>query len=218
MDYAIVANGKIFDLAEVREEILNADFIIAADGGARYCLQSDIVPDLVVGDFDSLSENVLRRLESLGCKLIKYPREKDETDLELAIDYAAINGGEKLNIYGALGSRMDMTLANIQLIASDKYREMEIWIKDPNTVMRIIRPGDEVIISGKSGDVVSLIPLKGDVEGIVTEGLKYPLQRETLLWGYTRGISNNLISNRAKVSISSGILLSVHQKTNEFVR
>ena len=134
--------------------------------------------------------------------------EKDETDLELSVLYAIEQGADKIVVVGIMGGRMDMTISNIQLIAhasSDSCR-IEVW--HGNQTGWIIQPPGEDI-PGNSGDTISLIPLGGNARGIITTGMKYPLNSEILTM-QTRGVSNRIDSPPVHVAFSDGLLLVVH--------
>jgi thiamine pyrophosphokinase len=205
----VIANGMLSDPAAARALIQPGDRVIAADGGAAHCLALGLVPDLVVGDFDSLSAADLERLQALGARLEKYPARKDETDLELALRIACAGGAQPVLVLGALGSRWDMSLANILLLAHPDFRSTRLTLVDGPVEISLAQPGADCIISGAAGDTVSLIPLQGDAHGVVTDGLEYPLLDETLQYAATRGVSNVLLGTRARVGLKSGLLLCV---------
>ena len=202
MRIIIIANGRI----DQKPDISPNDFIIAVDGGGRYCLEYDVFPQVIIGDMDSLSGEEIIFLESHGSELIRYPTKKDHTDLELAVGYAVKRGGQELVVYGALGNRWDQTLANILLPTLDSLKNISISLIDGSQVIRYIRPGSTLNLKGTPGDTVSLIPLLGDASGITTTGLEYILNDDTLIYGGTRGISNVLIKESATIDLKSGVL------------
>jgi thiamine pyrophosphokinase len=207
----IFANGELAEPDSVRDRLQPDDVLIAADGGARHCLALGLTPHRVVGDFDSLTANELAELRGHGVTVEQHPRGKDETDLELALLAAQRLGAAHIAILGALGGRLDMTLANILLLAHPQLAELriEIW-HGAQTAWLIRPPGDEV--TGQPGDTLSLIPLNGDAAEVTTRGLHYPLRGETLAFGPARGVSNVLIAATARVSLGSGLLLAVLTK------
>ena len=201
MRVIIIANGWLN-----QPIILEADdILIAANGGARYCLDARMYPEFVVGDLDSLEEPDLEILRKEGSKIIPFPSRKDFTDLELAIKHALTLSPEEIVILAALGARWDQTIANILLPAVTPYVKMRII--DDNQEIFFIHRNQMIEITGKPGDVVSLIPIMGDAEGITTHGLEYELQNEALLFGSTRGISNILLESNAQVFLNKGTLL-----------
>ena len=189
-----------------------ADLIVAADGGAVIALAHDVRPHVVVGDMDSLSAEDADALRRDGAELLAFPPRKDETDLELALLVAVRRGATDITILGALGGRLDHTLGNLYLLTMPELRGRTARLVDGRVEAFLIR--DEAEVRGLPGDTVSLIPLTPEVSGIETEGLEYPLRRESLFMGPGRGISNTLLGPTARVSIGGGVLLAVvtHQE------
>lgn len=190
------------------------DLVIAADGGTRHALALGIHLDVVIGDFDSITEEDRARLEAEGTQFIEYPRRKDFTDLELALQYALEQGAGEAVVIGALGNRWDQTLANLLLPAAENLRGLAIRLVDRAQEISLLQADRLYEITGQAGDTVSLIPLGGDARGIWTEGLEYPLRGETLKFGASRGVSNVLEGEKAAVRLEEGLLLCVviHQE------
>jgi thiamine pyrophosphokinase len=189
--------------------LLPDDLIIAADGGARYCLELGLTPHLVVGDFDSLDPVSLQLLAQAGVELVRYPERKDFTDLELALQHARQRGADEILVLAALGGRWDQTLANLLLPASESLYSTHVTLIDGAQEIHLLRLGERLELHGRPGDTVSLIPLTGDAAGVTTHGLEYALSEETLYFGSTRGISNVLVDESAWVSLQEGLLLCV---------
>jgi thiamine pyrophosphokinase len=209
MVIVIFANGELHITAEVLSVLNSAGIVVAADGGAAHCLNLGIIPQAIIGDLDSFSENDLARMVSKGSKIIRHPARKDHTDLELALQYAISREPDEIIILGALGKRWDQTLANLLLPAGEQFSQAIIRLIDGRQEINLIRPEQDLHINGQIGDTVSLIPLYGDASGITTEGLEYPLVNGDLLFGSTKGISNVLVDNSAKVAVTKGILVCV---------
>ena len=203
MRIVIFANGRM----DWPFEIQNDDFIIAADGGARHCLDRQIRPDIVIGDMDSLSATDIARLETDGAEIITYPTRKDYTDLELALRKAQELDGDEVLLLGALGARWDQTIANLLLPSA--YTSMCIRLLDGPQEISFLRGGGELKIIGNPGDTVSLIPLGGDARSVTTQNLEYPLNGESLVFGSSRGVSNVLTAESARVTLQEGMLLCV---------
>lgn len=201
MRAVIFANGQLTRPIMLQPD----DLVIAADGGAHHCLGLGIRPQVVIGDLDSVREDELAALTALGTEIIIYPARKDFTDLELALLEAQKRGADRVLLLAALGARWDQSLANILLPAA--FPGLRISLMDGWQEMHFIRPGERLEISGQPGDTVSLIPLGGDAHGITTHGLEYPLYAENLQFGSTRGISNVLLGEHARVSLNAGLLL-----------
>ena len=204
----MIANGHIGNSEVSRAQTWAHDIVICADGGAQHALALGLTPDVVIGDLDSLDGGLQAQLESEGCQIIVHPTRKDETDLELALRYAVDNGVAEILILGALGGRMDQTLANVLLLALPELEGIKTRIVAGDQEMFLIR--GQALIKGRVGDTVSLLPIAGDVTGITTEGLEYPLQRGTLKFGPALGVSNALTAPVARVQVEHGLLLCVH--------
>jgi thiamine pyrophosphokinase len=203
----IFANGELPGPEKARELIHSGDFLIAADGGVRHALSLGFTPDVVLGDLDSLPAGFI---PSGVTKMIKFPADKNETDLELAITHALGQNPEKIVIVAALGGRFDQTLANISLLSGHHLSGVDIRIDDG--VEEIFFCREQARVHGRSGDLISLIPWGGLVAGIRTKNLKWPLVNETLYPEKTRGVSNEMIDSEAETSIASGLLLVVHRR------
>lgn len=190
------------------------DVLIAADGGARRCLEFGLRPDYVVGDLDSLEESHLNDLQMQGVQIIRYPTRKDYTDLELAIQHAMQLGADEIVILAALGARWDQTIANLLLPAA--FANLHIRLIDGSQEITLLHAGNTLHIQGKPGDTVSLIALTAKAQGIQTQNLEYPLYDETLYLGNTRGVSNVLLSESAAITLKEGLLLciTIHQPNN----
>jgi thiamine pyrophosphokinase len=209
MRAVIFANGVLTKPEKARSVLRSGDLIIAADGGARHCSSLGIKPDIVIGDFDSLDPDEMSALEAAGARLVRYPIRKDFTDLELAIQFANEKDAEEVLVLGALGSRWDQTLANLLLPAARAYSIMHIRILDGSQEISLIQADQTLSLSGQPGDIVSLLPLGGNVQGVTTKGLEYPLVYETLYFGATRGISNVMLDRQAEIKLKSGLLLCI---------
>jgi thiamine pyrophosphokinase len=209
MTALIFANGVLNMSSRVREAIEASGLIIAADGGAKHCLSLGIIPHVIIGDFDSLEEEIIESFREQGARVVRHPARKDHTDLELAVLYAIETGAEEVLVLGALGKRWDQTLANLLMPAAEAFRAIVIRLIDGQQEINLVRSGQELALKGSPGDTVSLIPLWGDADGITTVGLEYPLDGETLVFGSTRGISNVLNGKQALVSLDRGLLVAV---------
>ena len=205
----IFANGLLPDLESTRTLIKPDDIIFCADGGTHHALALGLQPSLIIGDLDSMTPEI-RRLIEQKAKIIQHPHDKNETDLELAIDYALEHKPGSILIAGALGNRLDQTLGNIALLSDIRLAALDVRLDDGVEEVFFCRKPVEV--AGKNGDLVSLIPWRGEVVGVRTEGLKWPLLGETLYPEKTRGISNEMLGKAASIRIESGLLLIVHRR------
>jgi len=209
----IIANGQIHDSDFYRSQVIPTDLVICADGGANNALALGLQPDVVIGDLDSLDDDLHARLEKTHCQFVTHPAGKDETDLELALKYAVEQGVGEVLILGALGERLDHTLANILLLTLPELHSVRARILHGRQEAFLIR--DETLIEGQVGDTLSLLPLTEEVTGIYTQGLEYPLENDTFYLGPTRGVSNVLTAPQARVRVGQGLLLAVIIHCNE---
>jgi len=206
----IFVNGELPNPGVTRSIIRPDDVLIAADGGARHALKLGVIPTVIIGDLDSLSEAEVRVFTEMGVHILRYPTNKDETDLELALQHAMKSGYQPISIVAALGGRLDQIFGNLALLAEPDSIEAGVRVDDGLTEAFFIT--NKATVHGQPGDIVSLLPWGMPAEGITTDGLVYPLTKETLLPYRTRGISNQLLAETAKVSLKRGTLLCVHQR------
>ncbi len=210
MKTIIFANGKIDNLDLLKDLIDDNDYLIAADGGLKHIRNLGKVPDLLVGDLDSVGQKDLEWVKERGVEVRKFPTHKDQTDLELAILEAVDRGTERLMIAGGLGGRIDQTLANINLLLIPEIESIDVRIDDGREELYLIT--HHASIHGSPGDAVSLIPLNRRASGVLTKGLEYKLDDETLFPERSRGISNVMKSETAEVSLESGVILCIHTR------
>jgi thiamine pyrophosphokinase len=206
----ILANGELPELDKARSLIRPDDYIVCADGGTRHALSLAVQPNLIIGDMDSAAKADLDQFRNAGVEIELFPQDKNETDLELAIDHTLDLNPKEIIIVAALGGRLDQTLANIALLTDHQLSTFDVKLDDGVEEILLCRSQAEV--HGRSGDIISLIPWQGEVTEVQTMNLKWPLRSETLYPNKTRGISNEMISDSASVSIGSGLLLVVHRR------
>ncbi len=213
MHAIIFAGGTLRPGKAVDAAIATADLIIAADRGTVMALQRGYSPAIIVGDFDSLTLSS-DELEKMGGELVRAAVEKDETDTELAVQVAIARGADSITLLGGLGGeRFDHTMANILLLAG--FEDVPIRIIDGPSVCWLLRGPGSTRIQGQPADLLSLLPLTGEAQGVGTKGLYYPLNGETLRFGKPRGVSNTLTDEQAEVSLVDGMLLVIHTNFQE---
>ncbi len=204
MHVLICANG----IAAPDTPVPQADWVIAADGGARLCEALRVRPHALIGDLDSLTPAEVARWEAADVAIHRYPPEKDQTDLELALHLAVAKGATEISVLGALGGRWDQSIANLLLLAHPRWRDLPITLYDgPQRIFLIHHRG---VVQGQVGETVSLIPIAGDARGVTTTGLAYALDDEVLPFGRALGVSNRLTAPRAEITVRQGLLLVVH--------
>jgi len=213
MRMVIFANGELHHPEQARSLAQAGDYLIAADGGLRHMLALGLTPNLVIGDMDSLEAREMAEIASASVEVIRHPQEKDQTDLELAVIEAAERGGNPIVITAALGGRLDMTIANLMVLARSDLATVQISIVDGPQEVCIIRKNRQ--IDGNVGDSVSLLAVSGPARSIRTEGLRYPLRDEMLHPEETRGISNVMLAKQANIWVEHGLLLCIHTRHSE---
>ncbi|MCU0512560.1 MAG: thiamine diphosphokinase [Anaerolineae bacterium] len=207
----IFANGDPGDGLMVRRTFEQAGDarIIAADGGARLARYYGYPVHTLIGDMDSIAPPELAALVQQGTQIFRHPPEKDATDLELALKWAAGQPIDWIRIIGGLGGRFDQMMANVYLLALPELQHLDAGLAAGNQVIYLLRPGVHTL-AGRAGDTVSLIPVGGAAAGVTTRHLQYPLQEESLFFGPARGVSNVMLADVAGVTLAQGLLLVVH--------
>jgi thiamine pyrophosphokinase len=211
----LFANGVFYEPEKLLPELKDDDYLIAVDGGLRYFTPFALVPDLIIGDLDSADPEDVQRFKTQGVEVRQYPIEKNETDLELALLFAYSLHPESIWIVAALGGRLDQTLASIYLLTSPDLINCDVRLVDGRQEVLIIQ--NTTSLSGKTGDRVSLLPLKDAVTGVTTRGLNYPLKGETLYPHQSRGVSNHMTGKQAQVIVQQGLLLCIHERSGKNV-
>jgi len=208
MTTLIFANGEMTMGDWIRPYLQQATAVIAADGGTTHLHKLGRLPDLVIGDLDSLSADLRQWLDDGHVAIQQHPPAKDETDLELALIHAAQKYADTIYLFGVLGGRLDQTLANILLLTHPALADREVKLVTANETAWLVTQSTKIF--GQPGDTVSLIPLGGDVNMQQTAGLEWPLENEVLAFGLARGISNVMTKPTASVAIEGGTLLCIH--------
>jgi thiamine pyrophosphokinase len=206
----IFVNGRLPHPEAVSALIQPEDTLIAADGGARHLMHMGLVPHLLIGDLDSLTEEEVEELKTKGAKVWRFPADKDWTDLELALNFACDSKFESIRLAAADGGRIDQQLANILLLTRPDLIGADIALDDGAEEVLLIH--GQHTVHGQPGDRVSLIPLDAQVEGVRTQGLQWTLEDEPLYRSATRGISNIMIEDTAIISARVGTLLCIHTR------
>lgn len=209
----IIANGHLPNPVKARQRIHPGDQLICADGGTHHAQLMGLTPDIVVGDLDSLTPGLRTELEAAGVRFEVYPTHKDETDLELALRLAIAGGANEIEILGMLGGRLDQSLANLLLLARPEWASAWVRVTEGNQTAWPVRGGQQTTIQGKRGDLLSLVPLSPQVTGVTLEGVEWPLYRAVLRFGSTLTISNTLTAPTAHLKIEEGLVLVVHQSS-----
>lgn len=203
----IISGGDAPGNALIQSRAADARTIIAADRGAEYCLKAGVIPDIAVGDMDSITAESLEKLRSHGVKILRYSTHKDQTDTFLALDEAIRCGASRVEMLAALGDRLDHTLANIHLLYHALSRGIHAVIL--SETRRIFLVDSVCTIEGSEGATLSVLPLTMSVRGIYLSGFQYELTDATMEIGNPYGVSNAITSDRAEIRVGDGILIIV---------
>ena len=206
-DAALVFAGGDRPPGAVTARLPAAALVIAADSGLDHAAALGRAVDLVVGDLDSVDLDLLAKARAGRTTVEAHPREKDQTDLELALDAAVARGARDVTVVGGHGGRLDHFLANLTVLASPRFAaaRLDAWVGTAHVV--VVR--DDATVEGRPGSLLSLLPLGGPVGGIRTAGLRYPLRDEDLDPGTTRGVSNEFVDPSARIQVRTGALLAI---------
>ncbi|KXS50098.1 thiamine diphosphokinase [Halanaerobium congolense] len=207
---ALILNGVLdLDKDEFAEKIKNyqIDKIIAVDGGANNIRELEVLPDLILGDLDSITKQNKDYYSRKNIDLLKYPVEKDQTDSEIAVDYCLEYGINKIYLFAALGGRIDQQLANLNLLEYIDEINLEAKIISQKIEIALIKNNHQ--FEHKKGYRLSLIPQSKKVEGVTIKGCKYNLKNQDIKRSKSRGISNLIEEEKAEVIIENGVLFYV---------
>lgn len=210
MKAVIVANGKKPSKKLLRRQSKEAGLLLAVDGGIMPFRQYDILPHYLIGDLDSLHSDDLQFAKDHQIKIIRLPREKDDTDTQAALDFAIKEGADEIILLGAAGSRFDHSYANILLLIRAFETNVKAFIVDDKNNIFVAK--DRVLFEGKPGDFVSILPLKENTVATASFGLKYPLDELSLPLNRPVGVSNEMTEFSAGVTIKSGLALVILSK------
>lgn len=187
--------------------------VIAADAGVDHALGLGVLPAMAVGDFDSVSPAGLARLEAAGVPVQRHPRDKDATDLELALAEAVRLAGDidadRLVVVGDGGGRLDHLLGLMTALAAPLLDGLLVWAHLGPADVVVVRAGVSVSLGGVAGQLLTLLPVGGAATGVVTAGLEFGLDGQTLEAWSSRGVSNRFVGSEASVVVSQGTLLAV---------
>lgn len=202
----IVLGGDLPSAQLLRRCAGEAELTIAADRGLEAFCAAGLTPDILLGDMDSVSEDVLSHMQSVS-EIDRLPCIKDDTDGVHALDVAIARGATHITLLGALGGRMDHALANLMLLVRAHRKGAAAQIL--SETVRIARVDGCMLLRGAKGDTASLLPL-GEAKGVSLQGFFYPLERHDLNSAYPLGMSNVVVQDEAQITVESGDLLLFH--------
>lgn len=202
MKALLILNGEKVSLSTMFNLKDQSDFILAADGGAEYCIKLGIVPDLVMGDLDSISRKTLDILEERKVPINRFPVKKDKTDSQLAIEYLIDKRAKEITIVGAIGSRMDHSLANMLLLKMIKDRGIKGKIVHNNNTIYFV--DNELVLDRKKGYFISIVPIEPKGITVSLKGFEYELNNVRIDFGSTHGVSNIIRDTRGYIKVHEG--------------
>lgn len=181
----------------------DGDIIIAADGGYDSLIKRGYTPDLLIGDFDSLSSEIPDAIQT-----VRHPKEKDETDMFLAYAEGVDRGYTEFVMLGATGGRLDHTYANLSLLLYAKERGHNVTVIDAGGIIFCIK-NETITLAGSSGAVFSVFAIGGDATGVCISGAKYNADAVTLSPSFPLGVSNEFTDTDVRISVEDGALLVI---------
>lgn len=207
MKAVVIAHGSLSKDEILKSECRYADTIICADGGAEYAYRCGIIPNYLIGDFDSIDRNIFEYFKAQKTEIIRFSSEKDYTDTEICVKKALELNCNEICILAGIGGRMDHSLGNIGLLHIISAKGSRGYIASEDCYIYLCNR--EISIKGNIGDVVSILPFKADAHGVTLKGLKYPLNDAYIEFGLPIGLSNEMLENECNISIKNGELLVI---------
>lgn len=207
--HAVVVIGGAPLVPAVRARLVPASLVVVADSGLDHALALGLRVDVVVGDLDSASTSGLAAAEHAGAEIERHPPDKDATDTELALEAARARGADAITLVSGGGGRLDHVVGTLAALTGTELagRRVDAWVGE--AWVGVARGPGGVELSGRAGEYVSLVPWGGPAAGVRTEGLRWGLDGASLDAHSTLGISNELVGERAAVSLDSGVLLVI---------
>lgn len=209
MNALILTNGDYGDYTFCKKN-KQYDKIICADNGMKHARKLNLLPDIIVGDFDSCNTDDIAYFEAKGVRILRASTQKDETDTELAIQIAVDEGATLIDVYGGVGSRMDHSLANIQLLYLYLKQGIAITLYSEKNKIQMMQ--NKITLTGEAGNLVSIMPFSEVATGVITTGLAYKIDGGSLKLGDAYGVSNYMLGNEASISIESGAVLVIQSR------
>lgn len=181
--------------------------VIAADSGVELAPVLGLDISVVIGDMDSIAPTALEALKALGTTVVQHAADKNQSDAELALQYAADLGAARIILIGGGGGRLDHQLALFAVMFLDSLQGTRVEVRLARSRAYPVRAGETATVHCTVGDVIGLIPFGGDAHGITTSNLRWPLHNESLVAAASRGISNRAMSDEFSVTVTTGRLI-----------
>ena len=208
MKCVILANGDYGNIDSYKWLLKETDIILCADGGANYAYKMGITPAYIVGDMDSIHPPVVDYYKEQGVEFRRYPQRKDFTDTQLILALAEELNAREIVFLGSLGKRLDHTLSNLYCGGELALKGKKVWHYTANYAAYLVNKG--ITISGQVGDIVSVLALTDEAQGVYEEGFEYPLKNVILKKWNPYSISNVLAENEGIIKVREGLLLVIH--------
>ena len=226
MTHVAIITGGYLDLefAKTYLKTLSYDKVFAVDKGLEYVDALGLIPTCLVGDFDTVNQDMLSDYEmkiaqgEISSMLERYPAMKDATDTEIAVDMAIKMGAKSITLFAATGSRLDHLLANLGLLLTAARQHVNLQIVDAHNRVRILSDEDmkKCVIKKDEqfGKYVSLVPITPIVEGVTLKGALYPLESAIIYQGESRTVSNEILEECIQIQLEKGAMLVLESKDN----
>lgn len=210
MKILIIGGGKLPSEDLLRKEYSQSDYIICADKGGEYLLKHNLMPNMLMGDFDSISTDSLNKFAEKKVLIERYPVEKDFTDTELCVMKALEYNPQEIVMLGCTGSRLDHVIGNIGLLNQCLQKGIKAYIKDEhNEIFLIDKPHN---FKGEIGSIISLQAFTEEVQGLSISGVKYPLKDYNLKSWSPYTVSNVILNEEVSIIFEKGILMVIFSK------
>ncbi|WP_078380938.1 thiamine diphosphokinase [Sutcliffiella halmapala] len=208
----IVAGGPRNQLPDLKKTNNENIIWVGVDRGVHYLLEENIKPVKAFGDFDSVTETELSHMRKELKEIEIFPSEKDETDTEIAVNWALSKKPDKIKLFGVTGGRLDHFFGNVQLLIKGLQQGTLISIHDKQNVLFLVNKSKHSIVRSSVLPYISFIPITPNVTALTLEGFKYPLKNRNIQWGDTLCISNELDNEIGTFSFKDGILMVIRSR------
>ncbi len=207
----IFSNGSYgkadFYLKRLSEE---RRYVIGVDGGANFLMRLNVIPDLIIGDMDSIKEDVSNHFQRLGVLFLKYPKNKDEVDTELALQWCVKKGYNVVSIFGWLGTRVDHSIANLYLLKFGHKNDVKITLEDAESEIFLV--DKNICLDAFVGQRWSILPFGGIAKGVRLKGFEYEVDGRDMNMSHPYGVSNRAIKEHVEIDVREGILLVIRYR------
>lgn len=213
MNTILVCGGEIEDSFALSVfDRIRPDCIIGIDRGLEFCYKYNIVPNYILGDFDSISPKILSFYEGGEIPVKRFQPEKDATDTRIGLELAMKLGSQKIFLLGATGGRLDHYMANVKSLLIPMEQGVQAWILDSQNAITVLDQGTKLKKDRQFGKYVSFFTMGDRVEGVTLTGFKYPLKDHTLVNSDEIGVSNEIQEDSAEITFRSGVVLMIMSK------